>query len=128
MKIKLIRKIFLLFTGLLVLSACEYDFIEIPGPPDDDDLPEISFSLQVAPIFSQTGCTNCHGGGTAPNLTANQAFNSLTTMNLVVPGDPEQSIIYTYPHPVTGTHNTKYASITDANTIYAWIKNGAENN
>jgi hypothetical protein len=128
MKILLIRKFFFVSMCFLALSGCEYEFIEIPGPPDDDNLPAVSFSAEVAPIFSQNGCTNCHGGGTAPNLTAGQAYNSLVTLNLVVPGKPEESKIYTYPHPVSGTHNTKYKTIADANTIYAWIKNGAENN
>lgn len=125
---KLIKKFFFVLISLSVLSACEYDFIEVEGPPDDDNLPQVSFSTQVAPIFSETGCINCHGGSKSPDLRPANAFNSLMSLNLVVSGEPESSKIYTYPHPVTGSHNVRYSSVADANLIYAWIKNGAENN
>lgn len=128
MKMKLIKKFFFVLISLSVLSACEYDFIEVEGPPDDDNLPQVSFSTQVAPIFSETGCINCHGGSKSPDLRPANAFNSLMSLNLVVSGEPESSKIYTYPHPVTGSHNVRYSSVADANLIYAWIKNGAENN
>jgi hypothetical protein len=128
MKMKLIRKFFFVLIGLSVLSACEYEFIEVEGPPDDDNLPQVSFSTEVASIFSETGCINCHGGSTPPDLRASNAYNSLMSLNLVVPGEPDSSKIYTYPHPITGTHNVRYSSIADVNLIYAWIKNGAENN
>lgn len=114
-----------------LLASCEYDFIKPePGPPPPDPTDTISFSLQVQPIWVSNSCTNCHkpGGISSLDLTAANAYNSLTTLGLYSVASPETSKIYTYPHPVNGTHGTKYASEAEAQIILQWIEQGAKNN
>lgn len=115
--------------GLMLLVSCEYEFIEVPPPPPPPEPGDTTyFSQDVEPIFESDGCTSCHDGGMVFDLTTGNAYNSISTMNLAVPMMPEDSKIYTYPHPQTGTHNSKYKSNDNANTIYTWIMQGALDN
>ncbi|PLX16915.1 MAG: hypothetical protein C0599_14440 [Salinivirgaceae bacterium] len=74
MKIKyLIVSVFLIGVAF---TACEYTpfepvVVEIEG--------DVDFEADVEPIFSDAGCTGCHNGGLNPNLTAGNAFQSLTS-------------------------------------------------
>jgi hypothetical protein len=117
---------FLLF--IVILGSCEYEFIEVytPEPPDPTDT--IYFQAEITPIFESSNCLGCHNGGIAFDLTAANAYNSIVSNNLVTAGEPDNSPIYTVPHPQTGTHTTKYGSLSDANLIYGWIMQGALNN
>lgn len=120
------RPIFLiLILFALFMNSCKYDFIlakEVPvitGP--------VSFSAQVAPIFSNDKCTDCHNGGQSPNLTAAAAYAQIVP-NLINTATPESSLIYSFPSPTTATHTWKKLSASDASIILAWIKDGAKNN
>ncbi len=112
-------------------TACEYEFVEPKKPapivPPGDT---ISFSLNIVPIWSNSSkCTSCHGnGGTAPNLTASAAYSSITSMGLIDQATPENSLIYKYPSPATGTHNWKKYTADEAAAILLWIEDGAKNN
>ncbi len=133
MKLSIIKQTLLALFFISVLISCEYEFIEVGGPqppdPNDTTVDTVSFSAEIEPIFSASTCTNCHNGGSlTPDLTAGNAYNSITSEGLVVPGDPEASKIYTYPNPVTGSHNTRYKSTDDADKIYLWIYQGALDN
>ncbi|MCF8379586.1 MAG: hypothetical protein K9H49_08430 [Bacteroidales bacterium] len=125
---KWIKQTFIAIFAISMLVSCEYDFIEVavPEPPNPTDT--INFATEVEPIFTSANCTNCHNGGLPLNLSAGAAFSSLMDLGMVVPFDPEASKIYTYPHPVTGTHNTKFATVDQANIIYGWIFQGALDN
>ncbi len=115
--------------GLMLLVSCEYEFIEVaPPPPPPEPGDTTSFAQEVAPIFESDGCTACHDGGLSFDLTALNAYYSIKTNELVVPFNPEGSIIYTYPHPQTGEHHSKYKSNSHSNTIYNWIMQGALDN
>lgn len=120
----------LFFIGVLV--SCEYEFIEIatPPPPDPGDtiIDTVFFAAQIEPIFESSQCTNCHNGGLSLNLKAGFAYESIYSNSTVVAKEPEASTIYTYPHPVTGTHNTKYGTVDDANLVYSWVAQGAMDN
>lgn len=119
----------LIVIGLLLLVSCEYEFIEVPPPPPPPEPGDTtSFAEEVVPIFTDDGCTACHNGGMAFDLTPPNAYNSISTLNLAVPFKPEDSKIYYYPHPQTGSHNSKYKSNASANTIYTWIMQGALDN
>ena len=124
---KIILQTLAVVTIIIFVSSCQYKWIvepEIP-PPDPEDT--ISFSQEVAPIFSQQGCTGCHNtGGQSPDLTADNAYNSITTNGLVDTDNPEQSIIYVYPHP-DGDHYEKYLS-SQAAIVLVWIEQGALDN
>jgi hypothetical protein len=83
------------FIGALLIS-CEYtpfesEEIEISGPVD--------FDTDIAPIFSDAGCVSCHNGGEAPDLSAENAYQSLTS-------------------------NAKYTDLNDPNNIYEKAKPG----
>jgi len=121
--------IFTILIGILMLVSCEYEFIEVPPPPPPPEPGDTtSFSQEVAPIFETDGCTACHNGGLAFDLTPPNAYNSIESKDLVVPFDPEASIIYTFPNPQTGEHHTRYKSNAHVNTIYNWIMQGALDN
>lgn len=120
---------FLLFTVGLLLNACTYDFIAEEELPPVDPNVDVLFSTQIVPIFTNS-CVSCHkAGGTAPDLTAANAYNSLKNMNLVNTAAPETSKIYTYPGPVSpNTHTWKKYSGAEAQLILTWIQQGAKNN
>lgn len=131
MKMKKLLQFATLLACVVMMASCEYDFIQpepAPTPPDPTDT--ISFANDVVPIWDNNSCTNCHkdGGIATPNLTAGNAYNSLTSMGLYNTDTPESSRIYTFPHPTTGEHAYKYANTTEAEIILQWITQGAENN
>lgn len=112
------------------LSSCEYEFIETPEsiiPPPDTAASIISFSAEIAPIFTNDGCVDCHNGSFKFDLGPANAFNSIISNNLVVVENPSSSKIYTYPHPVTGAHH-KYSTLAESDSIAKWIYQGALNN
>ncbi len=123
---------FVLFTVIVAfLASCEYEFIEpkpVPPPPDPTDT--VFFATDVVPIWEDNNCTNCHRPGGSPqlDLTAANAYNSLTTLGLYNVANPMESRIYTFPHPLSGEHSYKYANETEAETILLWIEQGAQNN
>jgi hypothetical protein len=128
MKRRTIFVILVLFS--LFLNGCKYDFIlpEAVTPPDTGGT-AISFSTQIAPIFS-TGskCTSCHKpGGQAPDLTAASAYAQIMS-KYVNTGSPADSKIYTFPSPTSGTHSWKKYTTAEAALLLAWITEGAKNN
>ena len=91
----------------------------------------VSFSQDIMPIFNNScSLSGCHAsGGKAPDLSAANAFSSLTVGNYINSNSPENSTIYqwmtgkkTTPMPVGGI-NKDYNAL-----VLAWIKQGAQNN
>ncbi|MFN8348623.1 MAG: hypothetical protein U0X91_26715 [Spirosomataceae bacterium] len=91
----------------------------------------VSFSQDIIPILNKSCNTSgCHNsGGQVPNLSASDAYNSLTVGNYVDKNAAATSILYLkmtgkrgIPMPVSGV-NKEYNAL-----IYAWIKQGASNN
>ena len=80
------------------------------------------------PVFNNGCNTNvCHGsGGTAPDLSEANAYNSLTGGGYVDTDTPEASIIYTTM--TTGNMVPYVQDPGDADLILAWITQGALNN
>lgn len=131
MKRNYIFKLAFLAVILGFFTACEYEFVEpIKSPPIVPPGDTISFSLNIVPIWSNNNnCTSCHkGGGTAPDLTAGAAYNSITSSGLIDQTTPANSIIYTYANPSTATHSWKKYTSAEADAILQWIKDGAKNN
>lgn len=125
------KKILLQATTVFVIivfaASCQYKFIVEPVVPPPDPEDTISFSQQIVPIFSDQGCTGCHNtGGTPPDLTPDNAYNSITSMGLVDTDTPPESKIYYYPLP-DGKHYAKYTS-SQAALILGWIEQGALDN
>lgn len=108
-----------------IFCSCEYEWITPEKTPIPDN---VSFSADVMPIFSN-GCNVgvCHGaGGTAPDLSEGNAYNSLTTGGFVDLDTPEASIIYT--SLTTGSMEPYVSNAGDPDIILAWIKQGALDN
>ena len=112
----------------LLFSQCKYDFI-VPEEVIDPNDPtiEVSFSEDIQPIFTDNNCTACHDtGGQIPDLTEGNAYSAINTSRYIDKDNPDQSLIYTKPHP-SGSHPVKYSE-SDAARVLAWITQGAENN
>lgn len=122
--------IFAVVLGML-FNACEYEFIEVQeatGGGEPTGTETVSFSNDVLPIFTNY-CISCHKtGGQAPDLTADNAYNSLFNGGYVVISSPNDSKIYTYPNPTTSTHSRKKYTAAQAELIYTWIDEGATKN
>jgi hypothetical protein len=132
---KILKLLLAVVVVSLLFSECRYSFIvpeEVPPviDPEDPNAPQISFSTQILPIFNDgNNCTSCHKtGGQMPDLTTDNAYTSINKSRYINSGTPEQSLIYTYPHPDTPTHVRKKYSATQAATILLWIQQGAKNN
>ncbi len=112
----------------IIMSSCTYSWIveEEVVDPTDPEAPDVSFTTQIAPIFSSK-CTGCHNtGGQTPDLTADNAYSSLTSSSRYVnTSEPATSLIYTKPSP-TGSH-VKYSE-AEAALVLTWITQGAQNN
>jgi len=117
----------ILIAGIVaMLPSCYYEEIEFDEPviiPGDT----VSFSLEVVPIFeARCNASVCHGGSKDPNLTPDNAYNSLMNDGYVNTTTPSSSIIYTCILP--GGSMVSYAKQGDANLILKWIQEGAKNN
>jgi hypothetical protein len=114
----------------LIFGGCAYNFIveEEVIDPTDPDAPELSFSAEVAPIF-ESKCTGCHQpGGQTPDLTAANAYSSLTSSGRYVnTSEPATSLIYTRPNPSNTDSHMKYSE-AEAAKVLTWITQGAKNN
>lgn len=113
--------IFILFGFML---ACTYDTIA----PRKVEVPEnISFDENVIPIFNKScNVSGCHSNnGISPNLSANNAYISLTFFGYVDTDFPEESKIYI--KTTIGSMN-QYATDQDRAIILKWIEQGAPDN
>ena len=116
------------------------------GDPGDGD--PVSFSGRIQPIFT-TACAGCHseGGladlsGIALRLTADVSYSLLVSqqsvqrpdLTLVVPGDPDSSLLFlkiSSDTPPVGARMPRSApplSQLEIDLIRDWIDEGALNN
>ena len=93
---------------------------------------EVSYSKDVIPLFT-TNCalSGCHvPGGHLPDLSAADAYQSLTTGGYVSPGDPDHSVILLWltgkKTPAMPLGRGPQQDIIAE--VYAWIAQGAKNN
>ncbi len=128
--IKIKTKLLMLLSSFALLSGCYKDRTVIfeSGP---EITRTVSFSSDIIPIFNKScNQSGCHAkGGQVPDLTAVNAFNSLTIGNYIDHNTAINSLLYLKltgkkgtPMPVTGI-NKDYNSL-----VIAWIKQGAKNN
>jgi len=125
MKKRLLGLLMMTGTLLMLLTACEYEFIvptpPVPVPPAGDT---ISYSQDIQPIFDAK-CINCHAGSIAPNLKTGQSYSALVP-NFVTAGNPETSDLYIVCKP--GGSMASHASGTQLVAyMYRWIYAGAKN-
>jgi len=115
----------------VTITGC-YKTTTIVENPGNSITATMSFSKDIIPIFTNNcALSGCHvSGGHAPDLTAANAFNSLTTGGYVTAGDPDNSVIMLW---LTGKKSPamplgKGPDDKINAPIYAWIKQGAKNN
>jgi hypothetical protein len=125
----LIKAIAVLFI-IVIAASCQYKFIVEPEPTPPEPGDTTSFSLDVLPIFNNNNnCTGCHNtGGTPPDLTPDNAYDQIISLNLADTANPDQSGIYTIPHPDGPEHTWKKYTNNEAATVLRWIEEGAKNN
>jgi hypothetical protein len=128
---KIQTKILLLVVVAVFFAVgCKYDWVipeEVPDIDPNEDV--IKFSEHILPIFTDNNnCTACHDGSQIPDLRTDKAYNSLNSTRYINKTSPEESRIYSVPHPDTDGHSQKKYSATQAAYIKAWIQQGAENN
>lgn len=125
--------IVVLLFGVFFLTACEYDFVEREQTevPDSDPDNPISFSAEIAPIFTNGNyCTACHNtGGQAPNLEASSAYSELTSGSYVNTASPAESMLITYISASNpSAHAWKKFTASQEAKVLLWITEGALNN
>jgi hypothetical protein len=121
---------FLAVFSFIYLIGCYKDKTVIFDTGEEITKP-VSFTSDIIPIFNSScnlgGCHNA--GGKSPDLSAANAFLSLSNGGFINFDDPLSSEIYLWmtgkkgtPMPVSGINKDFNA------LIIAWIKQGAQNN
>jgi hypothetical protein len=127
---KTIMGVILMSVLVLLWSGCYKDKTVIFDTGEEITRP-VLFSADIIPILnSSCNTSGCHSaGGISPDLSANNAYNSLSAGNYFSTGDPASSELYLWmtgkkgvPMPTSGV-NKDYNAL-----ILAWIKQGAQNN
>ncbi|MDA3904884.1 MAG: hypothetical protein PF484_02295 [Bacteroidales bacterium] len=127
------KKIIILLGSLFLFGACQYESIkleDIPEPEPIDPTVDISFVNEIVPIFTDgDNCTVCHTTGKeAPDLTAANAYQNIISGGFVIANNAEGSKIYTYPNPTASTHVWKHYTSREAELLFTWINQGAQDN
>lgn len=127
------KKIFatvLLCSVMLLVSGCYKNrTVIVSNTPEVTKT--VSFASDILPIFTKDcAVSGCHAsGGKAPDLSAANAYSSLTSGGYIDTGSPESSGLYQWmagkkstPMPLSGINSSNNA------LVLAWIKQGAKNN
>jgi len=116
--------------AITIMTGCYKDKTVIFDTGSEITRP-VSFSSDIVPIFDNScSLSGCHNsGGKSPDLSAANAYNSLSVGNYYNTTSPESSMIYQWmtgkkstPMPIGGI-NKDYNAL-----VLAWIKQGAQNN
>jgi hypothetical protein len=116
---------------IIAITGC-YKTATIVENPGSSITTTMSFSSDITPIFTKScALSGCHAsGGHAPDLTAANAYNSLTSGSYIKAYDPDNSVIILWltgkKSPVMPLGSGPNADINAK--VYAWIKQGAKNN
>ena len=130
LRYKIIMGIISMSAVVLVLTGCYKDKTVI-FETGDEVTRTVTFSNDIIPILnSSCNTSGCHSaGGKAPDLSAANAYNSLTGGGYINTDNPSASELYLWmtgkrgtPMPVSGI-NKDYNAL-----LFAWIKQGAQNN
>ena len=124
--------VFLILSLFFFWTGCEYEYVK---PVKVVTTTPISFSNEIVPIFT-ANCIGCHKtGGTPPDFSATNAYQSIQTKALTDTLNHESSLLY---QRITKTGTIGSAKgimppsgkMPDSNIslILTWIKQGAKNN
>lgn len=129
----MLQKIFIGFLAvfiMLFLVSC-YKNKTVYFDTGEEITRTVSFTGDILAIFnSSCNMSGCHSpGGKSPDLTAANAYNSLSNGGYINTSNPQASTLYLWmtgkkgtPMPVSGV-NKEYNAL-----VLAWIKQGAINN
>ncbi len=121
---------FLAGVTMLLLTGCYKDKTVI-FDTGEEITRTVSFASDIISIFnSSCNTSGCHSsGGISPDLTVVNAYNSLRNGGFINTGDPQTSELYLWmtgkrgtPMPLSGANKNFNA------LVFAWIKQGAQNN
>lgn len=111
----------------IFLSSCYNDTF----PEDDGPAPvDVSYSQDIQPMWN-SDCVSCHQGGLAPDLRAENSYDSLLNGGYVIPENADNSVLY---HSLLGSNGVSLmppGSMWPASSIQkveSWINEGAKNN
>jgi hypothetical protein len=127
-RIKIFRNaaVTLLTVAVIGLTSCEKYIWDPPTyiPPDTTGgFDTIYFNTDVAPLFGDHNCTNCHkNGGQSPNLTPDNTYAALTNGFINVDDPPSSEIITKIESGHMGG-----MPFDDTKIILDWIYQGGEN-
>ena len=122
----------LVFAGLIFTTGC-YKVTTLVVNNEQAITRPVSFSTDIIPIFNKSCAINgCHNaGGTAPDLSAANAYKSITNGSFVNLGTPANSELYLW---LTGKRAVAMPSGAANNPssinqlVLAWVTQGAKNN
>ncbi len=120
----------------IACSTNTENLVVAPENGEEEELIEnVSYASDVQPIFNRS-CAGCHGASGGVGLTSYSALMSSVGNNygnnVVVPGNADASglVDKIEPNPQHGSRMPTNGSltITEIQTIRAWINEGAQNN
>ena len=130
---KIIVMAALVASGIFFTTGC-YKVTTVVIPNNGEVVTRtVSLSNDIIPILnSKCSVSGCHSsGGLKPDLSASNAFSSLTNGGYVNTGAPESSDVYLWltgkkavAMPIGGPSNPSNLN----QLVLAWIKQGAQNN
>ena len=112
--------LFVLLTGIIIISSCErYTFLVETVDPVDS----VYLGAVIQPLLEKK-CSACHGGSKDPDLRADKSYESLVTGGYVtLPA--EESRLY---RKVVSSGHSAYTLPEEKLKILYWIAQGAKNN
>ncbi len=118
-----------------LITGCKKDYEYVP-PPLDPNV-KIKFSTDIMPMFTAS-CygSGCHDDGIPPDLTAANAWNSLTANGTFIGSNVDtvndaSSVLYvrmTTTTPNTPMPTSGLLPKAQTDKVLLWIQQGAENN
>ena len=122
--------------AVVVMTAVVLGANLAPAMPLDSGSSTVDFQRDVRPILSNH-CFECHGPDAATRMadlrldTREGAFSSRSNGSLIVPGDPEASLLYQrISHPQAAlrmppAHSKRPLNDEQIATLHQWIQQGA---
>ena len=130
---KIIAITFILVAGCIFFVTGCYKVTTLVVPNDAEITKPVTLSTDLIPLFTKNcSISGCHNtGGTKPDLSAGNSYNSIINGNYANLGTPENSDIYLWLTGKKALAMPAGAANNPSNInqfVLAWIKQGAKNN
>lgn len=93
-------------------------------PPPPPPASTVFYAADIQPFFNSS-CISCHQGDNPPKGVNLTSYQQLTASDVVVPSDPDGSVLV---QQLEGGHRSQDVSASDITMIRTWIQEGAQNN